>query len=95
MPTSLSTFLGSSLGASAVSISDETTNATRYIGFTTVTSGTATEIKISSSRLTYNPSTSELFTDGYVSIGATDSATKKFTIDYNESTNSLDFIYTA
>lgn len=80
---------------SAVTITDETTNATRYIGFTTVTSGTATELRVSSSKLTYNPNTGTLFTDGSIEIGATDSGTEKFTIDYNETTNSLDFIYTA
>jgi hypothetical protein len=82
-------------GGSSVTITDETTNATRYIGFTTVTSGTATELRISSTKLTYNPSTGTLFTDGSIEIGATDSGTQKFSLQYNESTDSLDFVYTA
>jgi len=80
---------------SGVSITDETTNATRYIAFTTAASGTTTSINVSSSRLTYNPSTSVLFTDGSVEIGATDSGTQKFSINFNETTDSLDFTYTA
>ena len=78
----------------AISVTDETTNATRYVGFATTTSGTINSINISSTRLTYNPSTSELFNDGSISIGATDSPTQKFTIVFNNQTDSLDFNYT-
>ena len=34
-------------------------------------------------------------TGGSVEIGATDSATQKFSINFNEATDSLDFNYTA
>lgn len=93
MPT-LSSIIGGSLGGS-VTITDETTNATRYIGFVGATSGTASSLNISSTKLTYNPSTGTLFTDGSIEIGATDSGTQKFSVEYNETVDSLDFVYTA
>jgi hypothetical protein len=39
---------------------DTTTNATRYLTFTSATSGTASSINVSSTKLTYNPSTGSL-----------------------------------
>ena len=45
-----------------VSISDETTNATRYISFAAATSGTASTLYVSSSKFTVNPSTGVLTT---------------------------------
>jgi hypothetical protein len=50
---------------------------------------------VSSTKLQFNPSTGALFVDGSVEIGATDSGTQKFSIEFNETTDSLDFNYTA
>ena len=74
---------------------DTTTNATRYIVFEDVTSGSSSAMNVSSSKLTYNPSSGTLSVDGAVEIGATDSGTQKFSINFNETTDSLDFDYTA
>jgi len=83
-------------GASSITVTDDTTtNATRYIVFEDVTSGNSTSINVSSTKLTFNPSTGTLSVDGAVEIGATDSATQKFSINFNETTDSLDFDYTA
>ena len=41
-------------------VDDNSTNATRYILFDDVTSGTVTTANVSSSKLTYNPSTGQL-----------------------------------
>ena len=71
------------------------TNATRYIAFANQTSGTLSDGYVSSSKLQFNPSTGTVFVDGAVEIGADDSATQKFSIQYNESTDSLDFVYSS
>ena len=82
-------------GAS-VSITDDTsTNATRYPTFVNQTSGTVSTEYVSSTKLQFNPNTGALFVDGSIEIGATDSGTQKFSLQYNETTDSLDFVYTA
>jgi hypothetical protein len=48
-------------GGGSVTIADDTTtNATRYIGFVSATSGTATTLNVSSTKLYFNPSTGTL-----------------------------------
>jgi hypothetical protein len=48
-------------GGSTVTVSDDTTtNATRYLIFEDVTSGTSSSINVSSTKLTFNPSTGAL-----------------------------------
>ena len=48
-------------GGGSVTIADDTTtNATRYIGFVSTTSGTATTLNVSSTKLYFNPSTGTL-----------------------------------
>jgi alpha-tubulin suppressor-like RCC1 family protein len=44
-------------GGGATIVDDTTTNAARYLTFTNITSGPATELDVSSSKLTYNPFT--------------------------------------
>lgn len=52
---------GSSSGGGSVTIADDTTtNATRYVGFVSATSGTATTLNVSSTKLYFNPSTGTL-----------------------------------
>lgn len=51
-----------SWSTNTVSISDETTNATRYLTFAAGTSGTASTIYVSSTKFTVNPSTGVLTT---------------------------------
>jgi hypothetical protein len=41
-------------------VDDTTTNATRYLTFTDATTGTETGLDVSSTKLTYNPSTGAL-----------------------------------
>lgn len=49
------------VGGGSVTIADDTTtNATRYIGFVSATSGTATTLNVSSTKLYFNPSTGTL-----------------------------------
>ena len=67
-PTTSSTYLswnGSAFAWAAVSggvtVSDDTsTNATRYLTFTSATSGSISTVNVSSTKLTYNPSTGAL-----------------------------------
>jgi hypothetical protein len=48
-------------GGSTITVSDDTsTNATRYLVFEDVTSGTSSSINVSSTKLTFNPSTGAL-----------------------------------
>ena len=83
-------------GGTSVTITDDTTtNATRYIAFSDQTSGTLSDGYVSSTKLQYNPSTGTVFVDGAVEIGADDSETQKFSIQYNETTDSLDFVYSS
>jgi hypothetical protein len=49
-----------SWATNTVSLSDETTNATRYLTFAAATSGTASTIYVSSTKFTVNPSTGVL-----------------------------------
>jgi len=70
---------------STVTVSDDTTtNATRYILFEDATSGTSTSINVSSTKLTYNPSTGILTATGFAgpingTVGATTPAAGAFT----------------
>ena len=54
-------------GVGATITNDTTTNATRYILFDDVTSGTLTSVGVSSTKLTYNPSTGALSSTSHVS----------------------------
>jgi hypothetical protein len=71
--------------ASGVSITDDTTtNATRYVTFTDATTGTETGLDVSSTKLTYNPSTGVLSSTGLAgafngTVGATTPAAGSFT----------------
>ena len=57
--------------ASGASITDDTTtNATRYINFTSATTGTLSTIYTSSTKLQYNPSTGVLTTTAFSGSGA-------------------------
>jgi hypothetical protein len=57
--------------ASGASITDDTTtNATRYINFTSATTGTLSTIYTSSTKLQYNPSTGTLTTTAFSGSGA-------------------------
>ena len=49
---------------------DTTTNATRYLTFTSATSGTITTENTSSTKLTYNPSTGQLNATTFAGSGA-------------------------
>jgi len=52
--------------SSGLTISDDTsTNATRYLTFTSATSGTVSSENVSSSKLTFNPSTGKLTVTGF------------------------------
>jgi hypothetical protein len=51
-----------SWATNSVSISDETTNATRYLTFAAATSGTVSTVYVSSTKFTVNPSTGVLST---------------------------------
>ena len=51
-----------SWATNTVTLSDETTNATRYLTFAAATSGTASTIYVSSTKFTVNPSTGVLTT---------------------------------
>ena len=51
-----------SWATNSVSISDETTNATRYLTFAAATSGTVSTVYVSSTKFTVNPSTGVLTT---------------------------------
>lgn len=55
-----------SSGGSVTIIDDTTTNATRYLVFEDVTSGTSTSMQVSSTKLTFNPSTGDLTTAGNI-----------------------------
>jgi hypothetical protein len=51
-----------SWATNSVSVSDETTNATRYLTFAAATSGTVSTVYVSSTKFTVNPSTGVLTT---------------------------------
>ena len=96
--------VGGGGGGSGVSISTNTTNQAQYVTYVTGT-GTTTGLGVTTTGLVFNPSSgnlgvgvanpgSKIDVSGDIAIRATDSATQKFTIDFNESTDSLDFIYT-
>jgi hypothetical protein len=56
-----------SWASAGLAITDDTsTSATRYVTFTSATSGSATVLNTSSSRLTFNPGTGDLFVWGNV-----------------------------
>jgi hypothetical protein len=57
--------------ASGVTITDDTTtNATRYVTFTDATTGTETGLDVSSTKLTFNPSTGTLSSTAFVGDGS-------------------------
>ena len=61
----------SALPASGITITDDTTtNATRYLAFTSATSGSITGQNVSSTKLQYNPSTGVLTSTGFSGSGA-------------------------
>ncbi len=61
----------SALPASGITVTDDTTtNATRYITFTSATSGSITGENVSSTKLQYNPSTGLLSSTGFSGSGA-------------------------
>lgn len=66
-----------STGSSITIANDTTTNATMYPALMTTTTGTATTVKTSDTKLTYNPSTGEV---GAVSFNTTSDVTKKTNI---------------
>jgi hypothetical protein len=51
-------------------VDDTTTNATRYVTFTDATTGTETGLDVSSTKLTFNPSTGVLSATGFAGSGA-------------------------
>ena len=96
--------VGSGSG-SGVSISTNTTNQAQYVTYVTGT-GTTTGLGVTTTGLVFNPSSgnlgvgvanpgSKIDVSGDIAIRATDSATQKFTINFNETTDSLDFDYTS
>jgi hypothetical protein len=62
-----SAFTWASAGGGVTLTDDTSTNATYYPTFATATSGTATGVKVSSTKLTYNPSTGALSATSMVS----------------------------
>jgi len=61
----------SALPASGITITDDTTtNATRYLAFTSATSGSITGQNVSSTKLQYNPSTGVLTSTSFAGAGA-------------------------
>jgi hypothetical protein len=59
------------LPASGITITDDTTtNATRYLAFTSATSGSITGQNVSSTKLQYNPSTGVLTSTSFAGAGA-------------------------
>ena len=77
-----------SAGGTEITISNNTaTNATRYITFVDATTGTATALNVSDTKLYYNPSTGQLNATEFNSLS--DAAYKE---DLTEIENSLDLI---
>lgn len=66
---------GSAGGSSATITDDTTTNATRYLLLEDATSGTLTTVNVSSTKLTFNPSTGVLTASGGFSGNATTATT--------------------
>jgi hypothetical protein len=88
-----------------ISISTNTTNQSQYLTYASAT-GTTTGLGVTTTGLVFNPSSgnlgvgvanpgSKIDVSGDIAIRATDSATQKFTINFNEATDSLDFDYTS
>jgi hypothetical protein len=75
----------SALPASSITITDDTTtNATRYLAFTSATSGSITGQNVASTKLQFNPSTGILTATGFAgalngTVGATTANTGAFT----------------
>ena len=76
-----------SWATNSVSISDETTNATRYLTFAASTSGTASTVYVSSGKFTVNPSTGVLTT-----VSITESSSIALKENINPIENALDSI---
>jgi len=63
--------IGAGGGGGSISITDDnTTNATYYLGMATATGGTLSSLNISSSKLTFNPSTGNLVAGGTVTASS-------------------------
>lgn len=75
--TGICTISAVGLGASIGISDDVSTNGTRYILFNDITSGNATGLNVSSSKLTFNPSTGNMVVGGTVTTNS----------DYNLKTN--------
>lgn len=60
----------SSGGGGTIGINADTTNATRYVTFTNVTTGTVGDLRINDARLTFNPNTGILSATGFSGSGA-------------------------
>ena len=70
------------MGGGSVTIADDTTtNATRYVGFVSATSGTATTLNVSSTKLYFNPSTGTLNATVFNSLSDETLKTDLSTID--------------
>jgi hypothetical protein len=76
-----------SWSTNTVTVSDETTNATRYLSFTAGTSGTASTLYVSSTKFTVNPSTGVLTT-----VSITESSSIALKENINPIENALDSI---
>ena len=76
-----------SWATNTVTVSDETTNATRYLSFTAGTSGTASTLYVSSTKFTVNPSTGVLTT-----VSITESSSIALKENINPIENALDSI---
>ena len=68
-------------GSSVTITDDTTTNATRYVGFVSTTSGTATALNVSSTKLYFNPSTGTLNATVFNSLSDETLKTDLSTID--------------
>ena len=66
-----SAWVSQALPASGITITDDTTtNATRYLAFTSATSGTITGQNVASTKLQFNPSTGDLSSTSFSGAGA-------------------------
>lgn len=82
----LSDFFAVSNGAQVIA-DDTTTNATRYVGFVSTTSGTATTVNVASTKLYFNPSTGTLNATEFNSLSDEELKTNLKSID-----NALDIV---
>lgn len=73
--------------AASITVINDTANATRFLAFTTTSSGSATTLNVSNSRLTFNPNTGTLSATIFNSLSDESLKTNVTTIQ-----NSLDVI---